>query len=338
MLPPQLRLKSYNYYLPPELIAQSPAKPRDHSRLLILDRKKNKIIHDHFYNLPQYLTKGDVLVFNNSKVIPARLYGKKETGGKIEVFLLRKIKNNIWQCLTKGKIKEQQKIILPKNFIGQIIKINDDGTKIIKFISENPRVKPGGFLNILSIGQTPTPPYIKKKSNLIEYQTVYAKKEGSVAAPTAGFHFTKSLLTKLKKKGVQLEYVTLHVGLGTFLPVKENDITKHQMHTEYFSISKNTLVRIKKAKKAKRRIIAVGTTSCRTLESANCHGATNIFIYPGYKFKNIDAMITNFHLPKSTLLMLVSALAGRSKIKKAYQEAVQNKYRFYSFGDAMLIK
>ena len=338
MLPPQLRLKSYNYYLPPELIAQSPAKPRDHSRLLILDRKKNKIIHDRFYNLPQYLTKGDVLVFNNSKVIPARLYGKKETGGKIEVFLLRKIKNNIWQCLTKGKIKEQQKIILPKNFIGQIIKINDDGTKIIKFISENPRVKPGGFLNILSIGQTPTPPYIKKKSNLIEYQTVYAKKEGSVAAPTAGFHFTKSLLTKLKKKGVQLEYVTLHVGLGTFLPVKENDITKHQMHTEYFSISKNTLVRIKKAKKAKRRIIAVGTTSCRTLESANCHGATNIFIYPGYKFKNIDAMITNFHLPKSTLLMLVSALAGRSKIKKAYQEAVQNKYRFYSFGDAMLIK
>lgn len=327
MLPPQLRLNSYNYYLPPELIAQSPAKPRDHSRLLILNRKTNKIIHDYFYHLPNYLTKGDVLVFNNSKVIPARLFGHKETGGKIEIFLLKKIKENIWECLTKGKIKEQQKIILPKNFIATVQQKNSDGTCKIKFNKKN----------ILSIGQTPTPPYIKKKSNLQEYQTVYAKKDGSVAAPTAGFHFTKSLLTKLKKKGVQLEYVTLHVGLGTFLPVKENNITKHQMHTEYFSINKKIRERIKKAHQEKRRVIAVGTTSCRTLESANCHGATNIFIYPGYKFQNIDAMITNFHLPKSTLLMLVSALAGRSKIKKAYQEAVQKKYRFYSFGDAMLI-
>ena len=323
----RLRLKQFDYHLPAELIAQEPVRPRDHSRLLVLQKKNNKIIHDHFYNLPKYLQAGDVLVFNNSKVIPARLYGKKESSGKIEIFLLHKKQNNTWQCLTRGKIKKQQKIIFPKKFIGQIININDNGTKIIKFNKKN----------ILSIGETPTPPYIKKKSNLQEYQTVYAKYEGSVAAPTAGFHFTKKLLQKLRQKGVQLEYVTLHVGLGTFAPVKTDDITKHKMHTEYFSIADTTCKRIQQAKKEERRIIAVGTTSCRTLESNKYKNVTNIFIYPGYKFKNIDALITNFHLPKSTLLMLVSAFAGTNKIKKAYQEAINKKYRFYSFGDAMLI-
>lgn len=324
---PYQQLKTYNYHLPPELIAQTPLPQRDHSRLLVLNRKKHLIIHDKFYNIAKYLKAGDILVFNDSKVIPARLHGQKETGGKIEIFLLQKKENNTWQCLTKGKIKKQQKIILPKKFLGQIMKIKDDGTKIIKFNKKN----------ILSIGETPTPPYIKKKSNLHEYQTIYAKHEGSVAAPTAGFHFTKKLLKQLKQKGVQLEYVTLHVGLGTFAPVKTDDITQHKMHTEYFSIAPAALKRIQQAKKEKRRIIAVGTTSCRTLESNKVKNSTNIFIYPGYKFKNIDALITNFHLPKSTLLMLVSAFAGTKKIKKAYQEAIKNKYRFYSFGDAMLI-
>lgn len=324
------QLNNYNYYLPPELIAQEPMRPRDHSHLIVLDKKKNKIIHDRFYNLAQYLTKGDVLVFNDSKVIPARLFGKKETSGKIEVFLLKQNKNNTWQCLTRGKIKEKQNIIFSKKFIGQIITISKDGTKIIKFNKKN----------ILSIGETPTPPYIKKRSNLKVYQTIYAKKDGSVAAPTAGFHFTNKLLTNLKKKGVQLEYVTLHVGLGTFAPVKTTDITKHQMHSELAMIDNKTSQRLMKAKKEKRRIICVGTTAVRTLESLNLKSGTkwtDIFIYPGYQFKNINAMITNFHLPKSTLLMLVCAFAGTNKIKKAYQEAINKKYRFYSFGDAMLI-
>jgi S-adenosylmethionine:tRNA ribosyltransferase-isomerase len=328
-----MKISKFDYYLPSDLIAQEPISPRDHSRLLILDKKNNRIIHDHFYHLPKYLQAGDVLIFNDSKVIPARLHGKKITGGHIEIFLLQKIKQNTWQCLVRGKIKMNQIIFFKNGFTGKIIKTlnaSEMSTSRLLKIKFNKK-------NILTIGETPTPPYIKKKSNLKEYQTVYAKHKGSIAAPTAGFHFTKNLLHKLKKKGIQLEYVTLHVGLGTFAPVKVDDITKHKMHTEYFSIKKEVLARIKKAKQEKRRIIAVGTTSCRVLESNKNKNSTNIFIYPGYKFKYINSLITNFHLPKSTLLMLVSAFAGTKKIKKAYHEAIRKKYRFYSFGDAMLI-
>ncbi|MFA6028117.1 MAG: tRNA preQ1(34) S-adenosylmethionine ribosyltransferase-isomerase QueA [Patescibacteria group bacterium] len=337
---PKFRLNNFSYNLNKELIAQSPASPRDSSRLLVLDKKTGVIKHDRFYNLPKYLKPTDVLVFNDTKVIPARLHGRKKTGGKIEIFLLRKITEKKWECLTKGKIKNGQEIFFKKGFIGKMIQREQDRTKIIKFSRYNPRFKTGGYRSILSIGETPTPPYIKKQSNLKEYQTIYAKKDGSVAAPTAGFHFTKRLLRELKKRGVQMEYVTLHVGLGTFAPVKIEDITKHKMHSEYASIDKATSLRLQKAKKEKRRIIAVGTTSVRTLEALDMkHSSqwTDIFIYPGYKFKHINAMVTNFHLPESTLLMLVSAFAGSANIKTAYQQAIKKKYRFYSFGDAMFI-
>lgn len=340
-----LTLSNFNYNLPQALIAQKPIRPRDHSRLLVLDRnfaqsdkttgaeaRGLKLEHKHFYDLQKYLRKGDVLVFNNSKVIPARLHGAKDTGGKIEVFLLKKItagprtrsypdSGKVWECMFKGKVKKDLEIKFKNNFKGKVL----DKNRII-FNKKN----------ILSIGETPIPPYINKKSNLKEYQTVYAEHEGSVAAPTAGFHFTKKMLAQLKKKGVGVEFITLHVGLGTFTPVREENITKHQMHPEYISVSKKTVENIKKAK----RVIAVGTTTVRTLEATKLkayQGWVNIFIYPGYKFKVVDAMITNFHLPKSSLIMLVSAFAGTNKIKKAYQEAVKQKYRFYSFGDAMLI-
>ena len=327
----KLTLNQFNYNLPASLIAQTPKTPRDHSRLLLLHKKNKTIQHKKFFNIIDQLQAGDVLVFNNSKVIPARLHGNKQTGGKVEVFLLNKLKAaNTWQCLVKGKVKPDIVINFAKKFQGKIIKKYSDGVCEIKFNKKN----------IISIGETPTPPYIKKKSNLKQYQTVYAKHEGSVAAPTAGFHFTKPLLNKLEKKGVQLEYITLHVGLGTFAPVKESNIKKHKMHSELATISKTTSKRLKQAKKQKRRIIAVGTTSVRTLEAMNLNSGskfTDIFIYPGYKFKNVDAMITNFHLPKSTLLMLVSAFADTKTIKKAYAQAIAKKYRFYSFGDAMFI-
>ncbi|MFH0818418.1 MAG: tRNA preQ1(34) S-adenosylmethionine ribosyltransferase-isomerase QueA [Patescibacteria group bacterium] len=322
-------LHNYNYNLPFELIAQKPVRPRDHSRLLVLDKKNQTIGHYKFYDIIDYLNPGDVLVFNNTKVIPARLHGQKITGGKLEVFLLNKITNQIWTCLIKGKIKIDQEIFFSKKFKGKIVSKNNELYKIV-FNKKN----------ITSIGETPTPPYIKPKSNLKEYQTVYAKHEGSVAAPTAGFHFTKALLKKLKAKGVQLEYITLHVGLGTFQPVKEQDITKHKMHSELATINKSTAIRLQKAKKQNRRIIAVGTTTVRTLESLKLQAGskwTDIFIYPGYKFNCVDAMITNFHLPQSTLLMLISAFSDSALVKKAYHEAVAKKYRFYSFGDAMFI-
>jgi len=353
----------FDYNLPPELISQKPTKPRDQARLLILDHKSKKIQHKKFYNIVDYFNPGDVLVLNDSKVIPARLIGHKETDGEIEVFLLRKIKSQTWQVLIRGRIKEDQKISFfpphpcikkvaewrSKKIFATIVK-KTDNENIVKFNCSDKQL----FL----IGETPTPPYIKKKAKLADYQTIYAKTAGSVAAPTAGLHFTKSLLAKLKKKGVKIEYITLHVGLGTFSPVKSQYIQDHQIHSECASINKSTADRLNQAKRQGHKIIACGTTTVRALEaftkkspslSRNGLGEVccyhlvpdnklvNIFIYPGYKFKFIDSMITNFHLPKSSLIMLVSALAGEKLIKTAYQKAIAKKYQFYSFGDAMLI-
>ncbi len=342
-----MKLSLFNYHLPKELIAQKPIRPRDRSQLLVLDRKSGRIEHRHFYDIADYLKPGDVLVLNNSKVFPARLIGRKPTGGKVEVFLLNQINSNTWSCLLGGKGRRvglsitaggqtfaRLRGVIMKRFPDGIwhIQFNYSGTKLQSLINQ--------------CGQAPTPPYVKRLSNLTEYQTVYAQKTGSVAAPTAGFHFTKQLLTKIKKLGVQIEYLTLHVGYGTFQPVKENLIEKHKMHPELIEIDKATHQRLIKAKREGRRIIAAGTTVVRTLESLSISKPINqsiskpinLFIYPDYKFKWADAMITNFHLPKSTLIMLVSAFAGRTKILKAYNQAIKKQYRFYSFGDAMLIK
>ena len=370
-----MKLSDFDYNLPSELIAQQPAKPRDHSRLLVLDKKSGKIEHKYFFNIIDYLQAGDVLVLNNSKVFPARLIGKKkENGGKMEIFLHRRQNNYVWQCMLGGRgARVGLAVVFNKGLEGEVIKNNNDGTWEVKFNKAGETMM--GIVN--KIGQVPLPPYIKrnnsKKSDIANYQTVYADKIGSVAAPTAGLHFTPGLLKKIKARGVQIEYVTLHVGLGTFAPVKVDDITKHKMHAERVEVKKEVIQKIVKAKIEGRRIIAVGTTSSRTLESvfsdleignlpAGRHGWkleirnkrniriritepaiknyqnwTNIYIYPGYKFKVVYAMITNFHLPKSSLIMLISALAGNNKIKKAYQEAIKKKYRFYSYGDAMFI-
>lgn len=375
-----MKLKDFDYNLPNELIAQKPTRPRDHSRLLVLDKKTGRIEHKYFFNIPDYLKPGDVLVLNNSKVFPARLFGKKSlTGGRVEIFLLKKKGlsapivssipparlesesvagrqplppsqeegayggGEVWQCLVRnGKVGAE--IVFEKGLRAEIIKKNEDETYDVKFNKSGDR-----FMHLVKkIGQMPLPPYIAStafSTSGSSYQTVYAddKKTGSVAAPTAGLHFTPRLIKQLKKKGVQIEYITLHVGLGTFAPVKTDDIAKHKMHAEWVEIDSRTVDRIKKAKKEKRRIIAVGTTSTRSLESAlpgnkkSFAGWVDIFIYPPYKFKIVDAMITNFHLPKSTLLMLVSALAGKKNIDRAYKEAIKKKYRFFSFGDAMFI-
>lgn len=346
-----MKLELFDYHLPKNLIAQVPQSPRDHSRLLILDRKSGKISHHKFFEVEKFLKAGDVLVLNDSKVIPARLWGRKETGGKLEVLLLKKISPKVWEVLMGGKgRREGLKINFKKSLKGEIIKKLPRGIWHLKFNYSGKK-----FDNILQkIGEAPTPPYIKQKSNLKKYQTVYAQKEGSVAAPTAGFHFTKSLINKLKKKGVQFEFVTLHVGFGTFEPVRVDDIEKHKMHPEFVEVKRNVIRRLLQAKKEGRKIVAVGTTSVRVLETVfknqtgrreliralprgGFHGWINTFIYPDYKFKFVDALITNFHLPKSTLLMLVSAFAGRKRILKAYEIAKRKKYRFYSFGDAMLI-
>lgn len=334
------QLSSYDYQLPKNLIAQKPTSPRDHARLLQLDKISGQLSHQHFFDLPQLLQSGDVLVFNNSKVIPARLQGKKETGGAVEIFLLAKIKRsqiNSWQCLIGGKVKPGQIIILNKKIQAQAIDKLDEKTWAVEFNATD--------AEIFKLGETPLPPYIKTKSKLIDYQTVFAKELGSVAAPTAGLHFTKKLLRQLKRRGVQIEFVTLHVGLGTFLSVETEDILKHQMHSELAEIDSATAKRLNEAKKKGQRIIAVGTTAARTLESFAVatlklkaqRRSTDIFIYPSYQFKFVDGLITNFHLPKSTLLMLVSALAGKANIDRAYQVAIQKKYKFFSFGDGMLI-
>ena len=338
-----MKLSLFDYNLPRELIAQRPIRPRDHSRLLVLNRKTKKLEHRYFYDVVEYLNAGDVLVLNNSKVFPARLIGHKPTGGKIEIFLLRPINTNTWSCLLGGRGRSVglSFTVGGQTFArlrGTTTKHISDGTWQVRFNRSGAALQNA----INKLGQAPTPPYIKTRSNLKEYQTVFADKTGSVAAPTAGFHFTKKLLGDLKRRGVQIEYVTLHVGYGTFAPVKTEIIEQHMMHPEFVEVNKSTHQRLLKAKQEHRRIVAVGTTVVRTLETLPSHPThsqrwINTFIYPGYKFRLVDAMITNFHVPKSTLLILVSAFATRSLILKAYQEAIEKKYRFYSFGNAMLI-
>ncbi|MBR5251060.1 MAG: tRNA preQ1(34) S-adenosylmethionine ribosyltransferase-isomerase QueA [Clostridia bacterium] len=334
----------FDYYLPEELIAQTPVEPRDSSRLLVYNRKDNQINHKRFYEIIDFLNSGDVLVINNTKVIPARLYGNRQnTNGKVEILLLKRLSITDWEIIIKpGKTARVGTIYsFGDNLKGEIIAIKEDGKRDIRFIYE------GVFEDILSqIGQMPLPPYIKEKlANKERYNTVYSKTDGSAAAPTAGLHFTKELLDKIKAKGIQIVEVLLHVGLGTFRPVKVDDIFEHVMHSEYYEVSDDSANAINRAKQEGRRIIAVGTTSVRVLESAtgddgkikSGSGDTSIFIYPSYKFKMVDALITNFHLPKSTLMMLVSALAGREEILSVYNTAVKEQYRFFSFGDSMFI-
>lgn len=341
-----MRTDDFDFELPEELIAQTPIKNRDQSRMLVLDKKTDEIEHKHFNNILDYLNENDVLVLNDTKVMPARLYGQKEeTNALIEVLLLKEKTNNTWECLVKPA--KRVKIGTVVNFGDGILKaecieIKDEGIRVFKLIYD------GILYEILDkLGEMPLPPYIHEKlEDKDRYQTVYAKNIGSAAAPTAGLHFTKELLEKVKEKGITVLYITLHVGLGTFRPVNVEDVTKHKMHSEFYMMSKETAEILNKAKKNNQRIISVGTTTTRTLETImnlydefrECSGWTSIFIYPGYEFKAIDSLITNFHLPKSTLLMLVSALAGKDKIMKAYHEAVKEKYRFFSFGDSMFIK
>ncbi|CUH94106.1 S-adenosylmethionine:tRNA ribosyltransferase-isomerase [Propionispora sp. 2/2-37] len=334
----------FDYDLPEELIAQHPCEPRDASRLLVLERNGQKINHRHFYDLPEFLQTGDLLVFNDTKVIPARLFGiKAGSGGKVEVFLLNRLTGNTWEVLVKPgkKVRPGTVVVFSDELQCEVLSTTDFGGRIVRFSFQ------GIFEEILDrLGEMPLPPYIKERlSDQERYQTVYARKRGAAAAPTAGLHFTHSLLEQIKLKGVQIVFVTLHVGLGTFRPVQVHDISEHSMHREYYNISEQAACQISEAKQAGRRVIAVGTTSVRTLETAaaedgritSCSGWTNIFIYPGYRFKMVDAMITNFHLPKSTLLMLISAFAGKDAVLKAYRAAVSERYRFFSFGDAMLI-
>ncbi len=337
-------IELYNYNLPKNLIAQTPIKTRDHSRLLVLDKNNGKLYDRHFNDILDFLTTKDVLVLNNTKVIPARIIGiKEETNAKIEVLLLRDLGNDTWECLVKPqkRVSLGTKINFNNILLGEVIEKREMGITLIKFSYE------GMFLEILNkVGVMPLPPYIHKNlSDQSRYQTVYAKVTGSAAAPTAGLHFTKELLESIKKKGVEILYVTLNVGLGTFKPVEENNITKHVMHSETYEIDEYTAFRLNEIKKEGKRIVCVGTTVVRTLEANykkyNCfkstNESTNIFIYPGYKFNVVDGLITNFHLPKSSLVMLVSALASRNKIMKAYEHAIKNEYRFFSFGDAMFI-
>lgn len=342
-----MKLSDFDYNLPTILIAQSQIKPRDHSRLLVLNRKNGDAIHKHFYNILDYLNSGDLLILNNSKVFPARLFGKKEeTGGKIEILLHREIQDGVWEAVGKN-LKTGAKILFDNSKLkAKVLRRNYEEADLKFNLS-------GGdfFREIEKIGITPLPPYIKRKQKEINdeknYQTVYAKNRGSVAAPTAGLHFTKDLLKKASVKGVKIGELTLHVGLGTFTPVKTENILDHKMHNEYYSVEKKLIDQIIATRKSGGRIIAVGTTTSRVLEhlssttypltSNNYSGSTDIFIYPGYKFKCVDGLITNFHLPKSTLLMLISAFSGRENIMKAYEDAIKKKYRFFSYGDAMLI-
>lgn len=339
-------VKDFYYELPQELIAQDPLEDRSGSRLLVLGKEDGSIRHEIFRNITQYLNIGDCLVINNTKVIPARLFGEREgTGATIEILLLKRKENDIWETLVKPgkKAKIGTKIIFGGGLLtGEVVDVVEDGNRLIRFTYE------GIFEEILDqLGQMPLPPYIThtlKDKN--RYQTVYAKYDGSAAAPTAGLHFTPELLEEIRAKGVKIAEVTLHVGLGTFRPVKVEHVQDHHMHSEYYEVTEEAATLINEAKQTGHRVIAVGTTSCRTLESAAADdgtltaksGWTDIFIYPGYTFKVIDALITNFHLPESTLVMLVSALAGRDNIMNAYEEAVKERYRFFSFGDAMFIQ
>lgn len=340
-----MRTDDFDYYLPEELIAQTPLKKRDSSRMLVLDKQNGNIFHKTFSDIIDYLNPGDTLVLNDTKVIPARIIGvKEETGAVIELLLLKNIDDNNWECLTRPAKRVKVGTVI--SFGNGMLKatcssVGEEGIRVFSLSYD------GILYEILDkLGTMPLPPYIHEKlEDQSRYQTVYAKNIGSAAAPTAGLHFTKELLNDIKNKNVNIAYLTLHVGLGTFRPVNVEDVTKHKMHTEYYSISKETCDIINKTKESGNKIVVVGTTSVRVLETVmnrfgelkECSGVTDIFIYPGYKFKIVDNLITNFHLPKSTLVMLVSALAGRDNIMKAYHEAVLNKYRFFSFGDAMFI-
>ncbi|MBO7368907.1 MAG: tRNA preQ1(34) S-adenosylmethionine ribosyltransferase-isomerase QueA [Clostridia bacterium] len=339
-----LKTKDFDYFLPEELIAQTPIEPRDSSRLLVYDRKTDKIEHKIFRDITEYLSENDLLVINNTKVYPARVYARSENGGKLEILLLKRLNLTDWEVLVKpGKKAHTGRTFIVSNELSfTILGDAEGGGRTIRFIFD------GVFEDILSkVGEMPLPPYIKEKLlDQSRYQTVYCKDEGSAAAPTAGLHFTKELIQKLKDKGVEFVEVTLNVGLGTFRPVKSEDIEGHEMHSEFYVVSKEAADRINAAKKAGKRIVAVGTTSVRTLESATDENGivqpkcenTRIFIYPPYKFKCVDALITNFHLPESTLIMLVSAFAGREKTLEIYKTAVEEKYRFFSFGDSMFIE
>ena len=335
----------FDFYLPEELIAQTPLEKRDTSRLLHLNKQTGEIEHKHFYDIKQYLHEGDCLVLNDSRVLPARLIGARPTGGAVELVLLKDLGDNHWECLSRPgrKTKPGQELVFGDGELTAVVQeVTLGGNRIVKFSYE------GIFLEILErLGKMPLPPYIKEELQDSErYQTVYSKELGSAAAPTAGLHFTKELLAEIADMGVKICYVTLHVGLGTFRPVKADKIEDHAMHSEFCIVPDETAETVNAVKRAGGRVIAVGTTSCRTLESFTTEdgvlqatsGWTNIFIYPGYKFKCIDALITNFHLPESTLIMLVSALAGRENILNAYNTAVKERYRFFSFGDAMMIE
>lgn len=337
-----MEVTDFDYDLPEELIAQTPVEPRDSSRLLVMDKKTGELEHRHFYDLPEYLKPGDLLVFNDTRVIPARLHGVKTTGAHVEVFLLTRKNATDWEVLVKPgkKLQKGAQIKFSEELSCEILDTTDFGGRIARFHYE------GIFEEILDrLGETPLPPYIHEKLKDSErYQTVYNRERGSAAAPTAGLHFTKELLKKIKDMGVEEVFVTLHVGLGTFRPVNESRIEDHKMHREFYTVSQEAADAINKAKREGQRIIAVGTTSVRTLESAGASGEmkaggswTSIFIYPGYQFRFVDALVTNFHLPQSTLIMLVSALSSRENILHAYKVAVQEKYRFFSFGDAMFI-
>lgn len=340
-----MNLSDFDYNLPEELIAQTPIKTRDQSRLMVLDKKTGAIKHKHFHDILEELQSGDVLVLNDTKVIPARLIGKKtSTGAVIELLLLKDLGNNIWECLSRPakRLKVGTIVTFSEKLQAEVVEKKDEGIVHVKLLYQ------GILMEILDeLGEMPLPPYIHEKlKEKDRYQTVYAKNIGSAAAPTAGLHFTKELLDEIKKKGVEVLFITLHVGLGTFRPVEEKNILDHHMHSEFYQMTKEVADRLNLAKKEHRKIYAVGTTSTRTLEAImheyhefrECSGNTEIFIYPGFEFQAIDGLITNFHLPNSTLLMLVSALASREIILNAYKEAVKGKYRFFSFGDAMFIR
>ena len=340
-------MKTHDFYydLPKERIAQTPVEPRDHSRLLVMDRFTGEMEHRHFYDIVDYLRPGDLLVINDSRVLPARLYGVKEdTGAHMELLLLEQKENQVWECLAKPgkKAKPGTKLIFGDGLLtGEVVEVKEDGNRMVQFTCD------GNFYAVLDqIGQMPLPPYITEKLQDKErYQTVYSKELGSAAAPTAGLHFTPELLDTLRKKGIGITQITLHVGLGTFRPVKEEDIQDHVMHSEWYSVSEENAEAIRRTKANGGRVIAVGTTSCRTLEAVAekygeiraCCGNTDIFLYPGKPFRCIDGLVTNFHLPESTLIMLVAGFCGYENTMHAYQTAVQEKYRFFSFGDAMLI-
>ncbi|MDR0905067.1 MAG: tRNA preQ1(34) S-adenosylmethionine ribosyltransferase-isomerase QueA [Oscillospiraceae bacterium] len=339
-----MKTSDFNYNLPEELIAQTPLERRDGSRLLTLDKRTGVVAHRKFTDLTSLLNAGDCLVLNDSRVLPARLFGNLETGGAVEVVLLRAISGGVWECLTRPgrKMKIGTRVIFGGGELtGEVAAIAEGGNRLIKFEFE------GIFLEVLErLGKMPLPPYIHEElADSERYQTVYSRIIGSAAAPTAGLHFTPELLAEIERRGVDIAYLTLHVGLGTFRPVKSDELENHEMHSEFCVVTAETAAKVNAARERGGRVVAVGTTSCRTLESAvgedgrlrEFSGFTDVFIYPGYKFKCVDALVTNFHLPESTLIMLVSALAGRENVLAAYDEAVRERYRFFSFGDAMFV-